>query len=191
MGVTCQNVLIAQDRGSHRFPFGIIHLHDGLGRVAKELRIVELMAAIFLAVKRKLPIAKRQLAIALASRYLIGKHTAHRVFAFIRDYALTQIHHATALGHDSPTLLSKVLDGFATSLISNQCFEVFLWIAAGEVENPTLTLPQREGTIKLWIEKYNITEGSQAVDGFLVEEGKSLVITSDEELPPTPPKEGP
>ena len=95
---------------------------------------MEFMATTFPTVQDEAAIAKGKVAVGLSCRNFIGQDTAHGVFAIVRNDALAEIHHATTFGNDVPSSFGKVLDGFATSLIGNQCFEMFLGITAGEVE---------------------------------------------------------
>ena len=63
MGITCQHVLVPEDGRWNGIALGIINLHDGLGSLAEELRVVELMTTVFLPVKDETSIAQRKMAV--------------------------------------------------------------------------------------------------------------------------------
>jgi hypothetical protein len=57
MCIARQHIFVSEDRCGNRIPFGVINLHDGLGCLTQELRVVELVATELAAIENETAIS--------------------------------------------------------------------------------------------------------------------------------------
>ena len=72
MCIARQNVLVADDWRWHWVTLCIIDLCGRFWRLAQELRVVELMPAVFLALEHEAPVSERQFAVSFAGGDGVG-----------------------------------------------------------------------------------------------------------------------